>query len=561
MSPQRAAIYARYSSELQNEASIEDQVRLCRELAAARGWEVVEIYADHAISGASMLRPGYQRLLEDMRAGPFDLVVAEGLDRLSRDQEHTAALYKRLCFLGIRLVTIAEGEINELHVGLKGTMNALYLKDLAQKTHRGLEGRVRAGRSGGGICYGYDLVAGEPGVRRVNQAEAAVVRRIFQDYAAGVSPRVIARRLNQEGVAGPHGRQWRDTAIRGHVTRGAGILNNELYLGRLVWNRQRYGKDPSTGKRVSRLNDPGHLVAVEVPELRIVDEELWQAVKARQGAIRGSEGVTKARASRFWERRRVQHLLTGLAWCGCCGGRLASIGRDYLACSAARGRGTCSNTGSIRRRELEELILEALRQRLMAPELVEEFISAFHEEVNRQRRDAGAGRAGKERELAEVTRKLKGLVDALAEGYRVPGLQQRLDELEARQSALEQELAAPAPSPVRLHPNLAQVYRRKVERLHEALADPALRDEALGLLRGLIERVVLHPAGEGQEVEIVGEIVRMVELGRDAKQAALDAEAACSVKVVAGARNHLNLLFEAPSLASAEPARDPPFRG
>ena len=106
------------------------------------------------------------------------------------------------------------------------------------------------------------------------------------------------------------------------------------------------------------------------------------------------------------------------------------------------------------------------------------------------------GRAGKERELAEVTRKLKGLVDALAEGYRVPGLQQRLDELEARRSALEQELAAPAPSPVRLHPNLAQVYRRKVERLHEALADPALRDEALGLLRGLIERVVLHPAGE-----------------------------------------------------------------
>ena len=118
-------------------------------------------------------------------------------------------------------------------------------------------------------------------------------------------------------------------------------------------------------------------------------------------------------------------------------------------------------------------------------------------------------------------------MDALADGYRVPGLQQRLDELETRQVALEQELAALAPSPVRLHPNLPQVYRRKVERLHEALADPALRDEALCLLRGLIERVVLHPAGDGQEVEGVVERVRMVELGRDAKQAALDAEAAC----------------------------------
>ena len=120
----------------------------------------------------------------------------------------------------------------------------------------------------------------------------------------------------------------------------------------------------------------------------------------------------------------------------------------------------------------------------MAPELVEEFVGACNEEVNRRRRDASAGRAGKERELAEVTRKLKGLVDALAEGYRVPDLQQRLDELDERRSALEQELAAPAPSPVRLHPNLPQVYRRKVERLHEALADPALRDEALGCCAG-----------------------------------------------------------------------------
>ena len=65
---------------------------------------------------------------------------------------------------------------------------------------------------------------------------------------------MIARRLNQEGVPGPHGRQWRDTAIRGHVTRGTGILNNELYVGRLVWNRLRYVKNPDTGKRVSRLN-------------------------------------------------------------------------------------------------------------------------------------------------------------------------------------------------------------------------------------------------------------------------------------------------------------------
>ncbi len=143
----RAAIYARYSGELQRDASIEDQVRLCRERIGQEGWTLTATYTDHAKSGSSPLRPGYQKLLEDARNGQFKVVVAEALDRLSRDQEDIAGLYKHLSFAGVKLLTIAEGEINELHVGLKGTMNALFLKDLALKTRRGLEGRVRQGRS------------------------------------------------------------------------------------------------------------------------------------------------------------------------------------------------------------------------------------------------------------------------------------------------------------------------------------------------------------------------------------------------------------------------------
>jgi hypothetical protein len=137
-----------------------------------------------------------------------------------------------------------------------------------------------------------------------------------------------------------------------------------------------------------------------VPELRIVDDELWDAVKRRQASIRESEGVSKARATRFWERRRAQHLLTGLVYCGSCGGRMASVGRDYLACSAARGRGTCTNRASIRRGPLEELILEGLRHNLMTGKQVEAFIAAFHAELNTQRAARTAGRAGQERELA-----------------------------------------------------------------------------------------------------------------------------------------------------------------
>jgi site-specific DNA recombinase len=305
---------------------------------------------------------------------------------------------------------------------------------------------------------------------------------------------MTAARLNEEGVRGPFGRPWRDTTIRGHITRGTGILNNELYIGRLVWNRLRYMKDPATGRRRSRLNGSEHLVVEEVPDLRIVDQELWAAVKARQNTIRESECVRKTRATRFWEHRRSQHLLTGLVYCGSCGSRLASFGRDDLACSAARGRGTCANRQGVRRAPLEKLILDGLRQRLLAPELIEEFVAAYHDEVNRARRHATAARAGKERELAEVKRRLEKLIEALIEGYRASGLRQRLDELEARRAALEQELEADPPSPVRLHRNLAQVYRSRVERLQEALADPEIRDEAFEILRGLIEMWLSTPA-------------------------------------------------------------------
>jgi site-specific DNA recombinase len=219
----RAAIYARYSSDNQRDASIEDQVRQCRAQIDEKGWQKGEVYSDHAISGATTLRPGYQKMLEDARAGGFDVLVAEALDRLSRDQENIAGLFKQLSFAGVRLITLAEGEIGELHVGLKGTMNALFLKDLAQKTRRGLEGRIRQGKAGGGLCFGYDIVhnvdsAGERvrGERRINEIEAAIIRRIFQEFAEGRSPRAIAGALNKEKIPGPSGKSWGSSTIYGN---------------------------------------------------------------------------------------------------------------------------------------------------------------------------------------------------------------------------------------------------------------------------------------------------------------------------------------------------------
>src|SRR5262249_29996265 len=231
------------------------------------------------------------------------------------------------------------------------------------------------------------------------------------------------------------GQAWGDTTIRGHALRGTGILHNELYIGRLVWNRQRYVKDPHTGKRLGRLNPSSEWLITEVPDLRIVDQALWDHVQARLGNIRQSPMVTKSRATAFWTRRRARHLLTGLVHCGACGGIVSPVGKDYLACRNAR-KGICTNRRGFRRAIFESLILDGLKSRLMAPERVKEFIAEFHREINRQRRDREIEHGLRRRELEDVSRKIDGLINAIADGLRTPGLKSKLEELEARKHEL-----------------------------------------------------------------------------------------------------------------------------
>ena len=373
--PMRAEIYARYSSDLQREASIEDQVRLCREGVVQMGGEVAGVFSDAAISGSHLQnRPGIQSLLDAARGHPcpFDTVIAESLDRLSRDQEDIAGLFKRLAYLDIKIHPLAEGEINELHIGLKGTMNALFLKDLALKIRRGLRGRIEQGRSGGGKGYGYRVIRelddkGDPvrGGRRIDETEAQIVRRIFTEYAAGKSPKAIAKSLNAEGILGSSKKHWSPSTIHGNWQRGTGILNNELYIGRLVWNRQRFVKDPETGNRVGRVNPESEWIVKEVPDLRIIDDDLWHAAKQRQQrtrhAVRKSDGSVALNNA-----HRRQYLLSGLLKCGVCGSSYTISSKDRYACSGHRSHGNCNNSLTIKRQVIEMRVLTGLKEKLLA---------------------------------------------------------------------------------------------------------------------------------------------------------------------------------------------------
>jgi site-specific DNA recombinase len=249
----RATIYARFSTDLQNERSIEDQLSLCQSYAEREGLNVVSTYEDRARSGGSVMgREGLLQMLDQARERSFDVVIVEALDRLSRDMEDLAGIHKRLSFLGIEIRAVHEGVVNTVLVGLRGLVGQLYREDNAHKVRRGQAGRVKQGLAGGGLTYGYAAVAGKSGERVVVEAEAQVIRRIFQEYVDGRTPREIAHDLNKESVSPPRGRAWNASTINGNLERGAGILQNELYVGRLVWNKVRMVKDPDSGKRLSR---------------------------------------------------------------------------------------------------------------------------------------------------------------------------------------------------------------------------------------------------------------------------------------------------------------------
>ncbi|WP_371136808.1 recombinase family protein [Falsiroseomonas sp.] len=495
---------------------------------------MVGTFTDHAISGSTTLRPGYQSLLQAMRSGRIDLVLSESLDRLSRDQEHVAGFHKAAQFAGVRILTLSEGEISELHVGLKGTMGALYLKDLADKTRRGLEGRVREGRSGGGLSYGYRVIRGpidrngeaERGLRQIDLTQAAVVRRIFEEFAKGRSPIALVRQFNAEELPGPRGGLWSAGALRGQAGRETGILRNRLYIGELVWNRRRWLKDPTTSRRVARANDQTALVTEQVPELRIIDQPLWDQVQARlQKSSRPECGPDpRVAPDHLWHHRRPRHLLTGKLFCGACGGSYTPTGRDYLGCQTVRQGGKCKNKTTVRRSQTEMRVLQALEQGLMQPDLVAVFVAEFTTEWNRLRTEASAGLSGIRAELATVERQLQGLIDMMIDGFRAPGLQARLDQFEARKSALVAALTAgeESSSLPRLHGSLAEAYRLRVHSLREAFS--AYGDtEILEALKALVDRVLVYPSTTGAPapLELIGHLSALLQAsGASAEQTA-----------------------------------------
>lgn len=261
----RVAIYARFSTDKQKEASIEDQIRSCERTAAQLGLVVSHRFEDRGISGGTVERPGYQRLLAAARAGQIDGILAEDISRLWRNRAEYGQRSAELEDLGVHLLTCVGDDTRRdgwgLTLTIKQAMAESARREISYRTRRGLEGRALAGKPTGGRCYG------------TRPEECGVVGFIYRSRAMGVGLAEIARRLNAAGRASPRGGAWGRSTV-------AYILANVRYLGQVEWGRTELkggARDSRHKRRVERPDGP--LVARYDESRQLVPVELWQAAQ------------------------------------------------------------------------------------------------------------------------------------------------------------------------------------------------------------------------------------------------------------------------------------------
>jgi hypothetical protein len=279
----------------------------------------------------------------------------------------------------------------------------------------------------------------------------------------------------------------------------------------LFWQLSRSWRNPRTGKRAARPNPRDRWEIVEVAALRIIDDELWDAVKRRQGSI-SFEIRRDDRGNALNRTHRRKFLFSGLLKCGCCGGGFTIVTTGRYGCATRRSKGTCNSNATVSREEIEARVLAGLKERLMAPELVREFMQAFQEEANRTATELEQQTKADRVHLDAIERKIAGLVAAVEEGSYSRTLGDRLADLERQQELLRARLSDAPSSIVRLHPRLAEIYADKVKHLETALNDPAIREEAADVLRSLIDRIELHPRpdGKGVDARLYGDLAEIL---------------------------------------------------
>ncbi|RQW22317.1 hypothetical protein EHS17_14550 [Rhodobacteraceae bacterium CH30] len=436
------AIYARYSCEKQNETSVDDQIRQCRELAQRHGLEVDEklIFIDAAISGqehAQHKRDGYQALMKAWSRGEVDVIITDELSRMTRDPVEHAQWIKRLENRQKRLLSFCGMDSHaagwEMHYFLKGMMSVQEGLNLRHRVGRGMYGQLARGYMIATPAFGYDLRreldAQDNRIGshwQVNEAEAAIVREVYAQREAGASMKQIAVWLNTEGIAcsrkarNEGGGYWRPARVKN-------LLHNPIYRGAFVWH--------GSATYAKRAAQRGIKVEPEVfarPQLRLVSDQTWHRCNQKTHSRTGYGGG--------------KHALAGLFSCACCGGTLvlsAHRRAKSLYCANCTVAKSSEAQGKHQTQTIAVAGIEVLLNYALPYFLTPAFIEAFRTSL--QLRLTGDTRQQLEdcrKRLAQLERaqaRLSHMLVAVSDDD--PVLQQRYEESRNKVTACKAELA------------------------------------------------------------------------------------------------------------------------
>jgi DNA invertase Pin-like site-specific DNA recombinase len=496
---------------MQRETSLEDQIRVCREYAERHDWtwQDAEIYADAAVSGASIEgRTGLQSLLTAGASSPrpFDILLVDDSSRVARDLADALRVLQRLKFAGVRVIYISQGidsasEQAETLVAVHGLVDSLYLREMAHKIRRGLAGQLERGFATGSSHYGYRAVPipdptgkrdhdGHPALLgkrlEIDDVEAAIIRRIFEWYAGGVGVQTIVRRLREERAPGPRGQSWKVGAVRT-------LLKNERLTGKQIWGQRRTERRPGTRQRVAKSVPRSDWRILERPDLRIVSDELWNAVQTRRrlvAEVPRQVGSTLMRGKNAALYSR--HLFSGFMRCGVCGGAVTVVaggwGSPLYGCvrRSKNGSTACSNKYTIRTRVADAALLEGLRTELLKPDTIAYIAARLAAALNHAINARPEQRSELERAKARAEQKLQNLITAVEDGARTSRVVQAIKDREDEILALECRLAAVAEP---LHERLAVIptwVRQQLEDVASLLSDVPERAKAEFQRAGLV---------------------------------------------------------------------------
>lgn len=413
---QDAVIYARYSSHAQRDVSIEQQVKACRQFAERQGLRIVEVYEDHALTGTSDRRPGFQKMIRDAERGTWPYVIVYTLDRFARDRYDSAVYKRQLKNCGVKVLSAMEN-ISDDPTGilLESMLEGLaeyYSKELARKTRRGMEDNASKCLVNGPLPLGY--VRGEDGRYALDEAEAAIVLEVFQRVANGERLSVLITDFNDRGILTKSGCKWNRSSFNR-------LLSNERYTGVYIYGDVRI---------------PGG-----VPQ--IVPQELFDSVQHLLSI------KSNPRSSAIPQRRRRErglYLLTGKLYCGLCKSPMTGISGNnkngapyfYYVCRAKHKDHTCKKR-NVPREKIEQRIATALKDTMLTDKAIYA-LSAAAVEYQKACFSNSEAEALRTR-LAEITQSIKNLVAAVEAGIFSAATQNRLIELEKEQKTVSGQLA------------------------------------------------------------------------------------------------------------------------